>query len=49
MFCRPSPFLAEIAGDGVLTEGYEEIVNRPVAEEDVAASFASIREMLARD
>ncbi|MFZ4597668.1 MAG: ATP-dependent helicase [Terrimicrobiaceae bacterium] len=49
MFCRPSPFLDEIAGEGVLSEGYEEIVNRPVAEEDVAASFASIREMLARD
>lgn len=49
MFCRPSPFLKEIEGDGVLAEEYEEIVNRPVAEEDVAAQFASLREMLGRD
>ena len=49
MYCRPSPFLKEIEGEGVLVETYEEIVNRPVAEEDLAASFASLREMLARD
>ncbi len=49
MYCRPSPFLQEIEGDGVLVESYEEIVNKPVAEEDIAASFASLREMLARD
>ena len=49
MYCRPSPFLKEIEGEGVLVESYEEIVNRPVAEEDIAASFASLREMLARD
>ena len=49
MYCRPSPFLKEIEGEGVLVESYEEIVNKPVAEEDIAASFASLREMLARD
>ena len=49
MYCRPSPFLQEIEGEGVLVESYEDIVNKPVAEEDIAASFASLREMLARD
>ncbi|MCX6969809.1 MAG: UvrD-helicase domain-containing protein [Verrucomicrobia bacterium] len=49
MYCRPSPFLQEIEGEGVLVESYEEIVNKPVAEQDIAASFASLREMLARD
>ena len=49
MYCRPSPFLQEIEGEGVLVESYEEIVNKPVAEHDIAASFASLREMLARD
>jgi hypothetical protein len=42
-------FLQEIEGEGVLAESYEEIVNKPVAEQDIAASFASLREMLARD
>ena len=49
MYCRPSPFLKEIEGDGVLVEDYTEIMNRPVAEEDVAAQFASLRAMLARE
>ena len=49
MYCHPSPFLKEIEGEGVLVESYEEIVNRPVAAEDISASFASMREMLARD
>ncbi|MCK9590355.1 MAG: UvrD-helicase domain-containing protein, partial [Terrimicrobiaceae bacterium] len=49
MYCRPSPFLQEIEGEGVLVESYEEIVNKPVAEQDIAASFASLREMLARE
>ena len=49
IYCRPSPFLEEIEGEGVLVESYEEIVNRPVAAEDISASFASMREMLARD
>jgi superfamily I DNA/RNA helicase len=49
MYCRPSPFLKEIEGEGVLVESYEEIVNKPAEEEDITASFASLREMLARD
>ncbi len=49
MYCRPSPFLKEIEGEGVLVEGYEEIMNKPVAEEDLDASFASLRAMLERD
>ena len=49
LHCRPSPFLKEIEGEGVLVESYEEIVNKPVADEDLSASFASLREMLARD
>lgn len=47
--CRPSPFLQEIEGDGVLVEDHDEIMSRPVPEEDIFASFASIRDMLARD
>jgi hypothetical protein len=33
----------------VLTETYDEIVNRPIAAEDLESSFAALREMLARD
>lgn len=47
--CRPSPFLKEADGEGVLTESHEDIMNRPVAEEDIAATFASLRAMLAQD
>ena len=49
LFCRPSPFLKEIEGEGVLDENYTAIMNRPVAEEDLTARFASLRAMLARD
>jgi superfamily I DNA/RNA helicase len=49
MHCRPSPFLKEIEGDSVLSESHEDIMSRPVAEEDLAASFASLRAMLAQD
>ena len=49
MSCRPSPFLKEIEGDTVLSESHEDIMSRPVAEEDLAASFASLRAMLAQD
>jgi DNA helicase-2/ATP-dependent DNA helicase PcrA len=49
MSCRPSPFLKEIEGDSVLLESHEDIMSRPVAEEDLAASFASLRAMLAQD
>jgi len=47
--CRPSPFLKEIEGPDVLVETYGDIMNRPVAEEDLEASFASMRAMLERD
>ncbi|MFM8831570.1 MAG: ATP-dependent helicase [Spartobacteria bacterium] len=49
MSCRPSPFLKEIEGDSVVSESHEDIMSRPVAEEDLAASFASLRAMLAQD
>jgi superfamily I DNA/RNA helicase len=49
MSCRPSPFLKEIEGNSVLSESHEDIMTRPVAEEDLAASFASLRAMLAAD
>jgi hypothetical protein len=41
--------LKESDGEGVLTESHEDIMNRPVAEEDIAATFASLRAMLAQD
>ncbi len=47
LHCRPSPFLAEIRGDLVIEESYEEIMSRPVEEEDVAAQFARLRAQLA--
>jgi DNA helicase-2/ATP-dependent DNA helicase PcrA len=49
MSCRPSPFLKEAEGEGVLSESYEDIMSRPVAEEDIVTSFASLRAMLAQD
>ena len=49
MSCRPSPFLKEAEGEGVLVESYEDIMSRPVAEEDIVTSFASLRAMLAQD
>ncbi|HEY5768625.1 MAG TPA: ATP-dependent helicase [Terrimicrobium sp.] len=45
--CRPSPFLREIRGNLVLEEGYEELMNRPMEREDVAAQFARLRAQLA--
>jgi len=47
MHCRPSPFLLEIRGDQVIEESYEEIMSRPMEEEDVAAQFAKLRAQLA--
>lgn len=46
MHCRPSPFLIEIQGDQVIEETYEEIMSRPMDEEDVAAQFARLRAQL---
>jgi superfamily I DNA/RNA helicase len=43
MHCSQSPFLAEIKGDQVEMETFEEIMSRPMEEEDVAARFARLR------
>ena len=47
MHCRPSPFLRELQGDQVIEESYEEIMSRPMEQEDVAAQFARLRAQLA--
>jgi DNA helicase II / ATP-dependent DNA helicase PcrA len=44
----PSPFLKEIAGEDVITESFEDIMSRPMEEEDVAAQFANFRAKLAQ-
>ncbi len=46
--CRPSPFLREIRGEQVDEETYEELMNRPMKHEDVAAQFARLRAQLAK-
>jgi superfamily I DNA/RNA helicase len=45
---RPSPFLREIRGEQVEEESYEDLMNRPMAHEDVAAQFARLRAQLAK-
>ena len=45
---RPSPFLREIRGEQVDEEAYEELMNRPMKHEDVAAQFARLRAQLAK-
>jgi DNA helicase II / ATP-dependent DNA helicase PcrA len=47
-FCRPSRFLQEIGGAQVENESYEELINRPMEREDVAAQFARLRAQLAK-
>lgn len=47
MACRPSPFLREISGDGVIEETYESMVNRPMETDDIAAQFAALKARLA--
>jgi len=47
MHCRPSPFLEELEGEDVEMENYEEIMSRPMEEDDVAAQFAKLRAQLA--
>jgi superfamily I DNA/RNA helicase len=46
MHCRPSPFLKEIEGDDVIEESYDEIMSRPMADEDIAAQIARMRAIL---
>ena len=48
VYCRPSPFLQEIRGPQVDDQSYEELMNRPMEREDVAAQFARLRAQLAR-
>ena len=46
MHCLPSPFLQEIKGEHVEEETYEEIMSRPMGEEDIMAQFARLRAQL---
>jgi DNA helicase-2/ATP-dependent DNA helicase PcrA len=46
--CRPSPFLREIRGEQVEEASYEELMNRPMKHEEVAAQFARLRAQLAK-
>jgi superfamily I DNA/RNA helicase len=46
--CRPSPFLKEIRGEQVDEESYEELMSRPMEQEDVAAQFARLRAQLTK-
>ena len=48
VFGRPSQFLQEIRGPQVEDESYEELINRPMEREDVAAQFARLRAQLAK-
>jgi DNA helicase II / ATP-dependent DNA helicase PcrA len=48
VFGRPSQFLKEIRGPQVEDESYEELINRPMEREDVAAQFARLRAQLAK-
>lgn len=47
MHCRPSPFLREILGEGVVEESYEELISRPMEADDVTAQFAALKARLA--
>ncbi len=47
MHCLPSPFIKEMAGDQVVEESYDEIMSRPMEEEDITAQFARLRAQLA--
>lgn len=46
MHCVPSPFLKEMRGEHVIDESYEDIMNRPMEEEDITAQFARLRAQL---
>jgi len=46
MHCLPSPFLQEIKGEHVEEETYEEIMSRPMGDEDIMAQFAKLRAQL---
>lgn len=44
--CKPSPFLLEMAGEGVEVGSIEEILARPLEEEEVGDAFARMRALL---
>lgn len=44
--CKPSPFLTEMAGEGVEVATIEEILARPLEEEEVGDAFARMRALL---
>lgn len=44
--CKPSPFLLEIAGEGVESGSMEEILSKPLEEEDVDDAFARMRSLI---
>jgi superfamily I DNA/RNA helicase len=44
--CTPSPFLLELAGEGVESGSMEEILSQPMSEEEVLDGFAQMRAML---
>ena len=46
MSCTPSPFLLEIAGQGVESDSMEGILSAPMEEDEVLDGFAQMRAML---
>ena len=44
--CTPSPFLLELAGEGVESDSMEGILSAPMEEADVLDGFAQMRAML---
>ena len=44
--CRPSPFLTELAGEGVESGSIEEMLSQPVSDEETDDAFARMRAML---
>ena len=45
---RPSPFLREILGDGVVEENFDAVFNAPVSEDELSDGFAALRRKLAQ-
>ena len=46
MSCTPSPFLLELAGEGVESGSMEEILSAPMSDEEVFSGFAQMRAAL---
>jgi len=44
--CTPSPFLLELAGEGVTSGSIEEILSEPLSEEESDVAFARMKAML---